>query len=112
MIDDQQSHAAAHLVDMDAFPASKVQEQLFFAQQALGDAPTYHVPLFPRGSADLDVETLRRAVERVVARHEALRTRFLASREGLRQVVDDDITWNRGRCFAPVCSPAAIPSRS
>ncbi|XVS67659.1 amino acid adenylation domain-containing protein [Actinosynnema sp. CA-299493] len=70
------------------FPASRAQYQMFFVQQVVGDAPTYHVPLCYRLSGEVDEDALRRAVADVVARHEALRTRFALVDGELVQVVD------------------------
>ncbi|MFT7837043.1 amino acid adenylation domain-containing protein [Saccharothrix sp. BKS2] len=70
------------------FPASRAQYQMFFVQQVVGDAPTYHVPLCYRLSGEVDEGALRRAVADVVARHEALRTRFALADGELLQVVD------------------------
>jgi amino acid adenylation domain-containing protein len=72
----------------DAFEASKVQEQLFLAQQTIGDAPSFHVPFFWEIRGDVDAAALRGAIEIVVGRHEALRTTFRVAAEGLLQVVD------------------------
>ncbi|MGW4109763.1 amino acid adenylation domain-containing protein [Actinosynnema sp. NPDC004786] len=70
------------------FPASRAQYQMFFVQQVVGDAPTYHVPLCYRLTGDVDEAALRRSVADVVARHEALRTRFALVDGELAQVVD------------------------
>ncbi|WP_447007999.1 amino acid adenylation domain-containing protein [Saccharothrix isguenensis] len=76
----------------DAFPASKTQAQLHFVQTTLGSAPTYHVPVFLRADGPVDAVALHRAVSLVASRHEALRTRFRVTPEGLLQVVDHDFT--------------------
>ncbi|WP_061293904.1 non-ribosomal peptide synthetase [Herbidospora cretacea] len=74
----------------ETFPASKVQEQFYVAQQAVGDSTAYHAPLFLEVRSPHDEEALRRAVLALADRHEALRTRFRAGPEGLLQVVDDE----------------------
>ncbi|MFD8406063.1 amino acid adenylation domain-containing protein [Streptomyces anulatus] len=76
----------------DAFAASNSQAQLHFVQTTQGAAPTYHVPLFLKTDGALDVPALRRAVQVVAERHEALRTRFRATPTGLLQVVEHDFT--------------------
>ncbi|MEV7601395.1 amino acid adenylation domain-containing protein [Kitasatospora sp. NPDC089797] len=77
----------------DEFPASKVQEQLFLAQQTVGDAPTFHIPCFWEVRGPVDVPALRNAFVAVLTRHEALRTTFRIHPDGLRQVVHPQPRW-------------------
>jgi aryl carrier-like protein len=55
---------------------SFAQQRLWFLAQMEGVSQAYHIPLGLRVSGSLDREALRRALDRVVARHEALRTTF------------------------------------
>ncbi|HEX9940248.1 MAG TPA: amino acid adenylation domain-containing protein, partial [Longimicrobium sp.] len=58
-------------------PLSFAQQRLWFLEQ-LGDlGGTYHVPRRLRLGGDLDRAALRRALNAIVARHEALRTTFV-----------------------------------
>ncbi|MGH8232123.1 MAG: non-ribosomal peptide synthetase, partial [Steroidobacteraceae bacterium] len=57
-------------------PLSFAQQRLWFLAQMEGVSTAYHVPLRLRLSGQLDLEALRRALNRIVARHEALRTTF------------------------------------
>ncbi|HEX8692393.1 MAG TPA: amino acid adenylation domain-containing protein, partial [Longimicrobium sp.] len=59
-------------------PLSFAQQRLWFLEQlgALGSA--YHIPGRLRLRGELDAGALARALERIVARHEALRTTFAA----------------------------------
>ncbi|MGN4030776.1 condensation domain-containing protein, partial [Burkholderia gladioli] len=59
-------------------PLSFAQQRLWFLSQLDGVKDTYHVPLAIRLRGALDVDAWRRALERVYARHEALRTVFAA----------------------------------
>ena len=66
-------------------PMSFGQEQLWFIDRFAPGLATYNIPLALRLSGAVDVAALGRAVDGLVARHEALRTR-LASDAGGRPV--------------------------
>jgi amino acid adenylation domain-containing protein len=55
---------------------SYAQQRLWFLAQMEGVSRAYHIGLGLRVSGALDREALRRALDRTVARHEALRTTF------------------------------------
>ncbi|MGC4808260.1 amino acid adenylation domain-containing protein [Micromonospora sp. DT233] len=57
--------------------ASFGQERLLFLQRLHPDSPSYVIPVAWRVDGRLDEATLRRALERLAARHDALRTRFV-----------------------------------
>ena len=59
-------------------PLSFAQQRLWFLAQLEGASEAYHVPLNLKLSGRLDREALRRALDRIVDRHEALRTTFAA----------------------------------
>ena len=72
-----------------AVPASFGQEQLWFLDRLTPGLGTYNVPLALRLAGRLDREGLGRAVDGLVARHEALRTRLVADASGRPlQVID------------------------
>ena len=60
----------------EQLPLSFAQQRLWFLGQMEGGSEAYHVPLQVRMRGALDVEALRRALDRIVARHEVLRTTF------------------------------------
>ncbi|MGA4423588.1 amino acid adenylation domain-containing protein, partial [Ralstonia nicotianae] len=60
----------------EALPLSFAQQRLWFLAQMEGGSEAYHMPVGLRLKGELDEEALRRALDRIVARHEALRTRF------------------------------------
>ncbi|HEX6909063.1 MAG TPA: amino acid adenylation domain-containing protein, partial [Longimicrobium sp.] len=62
-------------------PLSFAQERMWFLDRFVGRTGTYNVPVVLELRGALDAEALRAALEGVVARHEALRTR-IAERDG------------------------------
>jgi amino acid adenylation domain-containing protein len=70
-------------------PLSFGQEQLWFIDHVAPGLPTYNIPLALRLSGALDAAALGRAIDAVVARHEALRTRLVTGAGGRPvQVID------------------------
>jgi amino acid adenylation domain-containing protein len=58
-------------------PLSFAQRRQWFLAQMNGAATAYHVPYGLRLRGALDTQALRRALDRIVARHESLRTTFV-----------------------------------
>ncbi len=70
-------------------PLSYGQEQLWFIDRFAPGLAAYNIPLAWRLSGRLDAPAVSRAVDGLVARHETLRTRLTAGRDGRPvQVVD------------------------
>ncbi|HEV3051237.1 MAG TPA: condensation domain-containing protein, partial [Longimicrobium sp.] len=70
---------AAAIVPVDrtaAIPLSFAQQRLWFLEQFGNLGSTYHIPMRLRLRGELDGGALVRALDRIVARHEALRTGF------------------------------------
>jgi amino acid adenylation domain-containing protein len=61
----------------DPPPLSFAQQRLWFLAQIDGVSEAYHIALNVRLKGELDKPALRRALDRLVARHEALRTTFV-----------------------------------
>jgi amino acid adenylation domain-containing protein len=59
-----------------AIPLSFAQQRLWFLEQLGNLGGTYHIPLGLRLRGELDRGALVRSLDRIVARHEALRTTF------------------------------------
>ncbi|MES2939620.1 MAG: non-ribosomal peptide synthase/polyketide synthase, partial [Pseudomonadota bacterium] len=62
-----------------ALPLSFAQQRLWFLDRLDGRSTAYNMPLGLRLTGTLDRAALQRALDRIVARHEALRTRFTAT---------------------------------
>jgi hypothetical protein len=57
-------------------PVSSAQHRLWFLSQLEGGSAAYHIPFGMRLAGPLDRRALQRALDRIVARHEVLRTSF------------------------------------
>ncbi|MGJ6960823.1 amino acid adenylation domain-containing protein [Streptosporangium sp. G11] len=71
-------------------PLSHAQERLWFLEQYRPGTTVYTVPVAVRLRGHLDADALRRALDEIVARHEALRTRFLTTEDGTPELVIDE----------------------
>ncbi|MGI8546382.1 MAG: non-ribosomal peptide synthetase, partial [Gemmatimonadaceae bacterium] len=58
-------------------PLSFAQERLWFLEQLGGVGSAYYIPWHLRLTGALDIDALRRALDTLVVRHEALRTTFI-----------------------------------
>ena len=66
---------------------SFAQQRLWFLQQLEPESTSYNLPLAVRLSGRLDQHALRRSLNEIVRRHEALRTTFVSSEAGPVQVI-------------------------
>ncbi|HEX9030655.1 MAG TPA: amino acid adenylation domain-containing protein [Streptosporangiaceae bacterium] len=74
---------------MAEIPLSFAQEQLWFIDEFHNGLPAHNVPHLVRLNGPVDAAALDRALEAVIARHEPLRTRLTAGRDGRPvQVID------------------------
>jgi hypothetical protein len=68
-------------------PLSFAQQRLWLLEQLEGELVAYNVPYAVRLSGPLGVESLRRAIETILHRHEPLRTTFRLQDGELAQVI-------------------------
>src|SRR5215470_4553484 len=66
-------------------PLSFAQQRLWFLAQMEGASAAYHIPLNLRLKGKLHEAALRQALDRIVARHKCLRTRFVCIEEEAAQ---------------------------
>jgi len=86
-------------------PLSFAQERLWFLEQLQPGTATYNIPAAVRLTGRLDAAALNRSLAAVVARHEALRTRFPAAMgDQPVQVIDPPPSW-----VLPVVDLTALP---
>ena len=75
----------------DTAPLSFAQQRLWFLEHLEPGHPTYHIPLAVRLRGPLDPARLETALNRIIARHASLRTRFESTPEGPIQRVLPDL---------------------
>ncbi|WP_247539250.1 non-ribosomal peptide synthetase, partial [Ralstonia pseudosolanacearum] len=76
----------------EALPLSFAQQRLWFLAQMEGGSEAYHIPVGLRLKGELDEDALRRSLDRIVARHEALRTRFeVQEGQAVQRIVPADV---------------------
>jgi fengycin family lipopeptide synthetase B len=73
--------------DVYVFPASFGQQRLWFFNQLEPESSFYNIPLVARMKGALKDDVLRRALNEIVARHEALRTTFANENGQLVQLI-------------------------
>ena len=76
-----------------SIPLSFAQQRLWVLAQMEGVSQAYHIPSGLRLQGDLQRESLLRALDRIVARHEALRTRFVSvNGEAVQQIAPAEVS--------------------
>ncbi len=72
-------------------PLSFAQQRLWFLDQLTPGSAMYNIPSAVRLSGELNVAALHRALQTVVDRHEALRTRFVTTDDDPAQVIEPHV---------------------
>ncbi|MDM0053944.1 non-ribosomal peptide synthetase [Variovorax sp. J22R115] len=88
--------AIVPLPPQDSYALSAAQRRLWVLAQFPESAAAYHIPLHQRLDGPLDRRALQRALERLVARHDALRTTFTLVDGEPRQVVHAHLAMTLG----------------
>ena len=68
---------------------SYAQQRLWVLDQVEGGSVQYNLPVALRVKGKVDEGALQRALDRVVERHEVLRTRYVGGEQGAEQVVEE-----------------------
>jgi hypothetical protein len=68
-------------------PLSFAQERIWFWDQVEPQSPLYNLPLALRMQGELDLDALRKSLDLIVARHDALRTTFVSNHGRPSQVI-------------------------
>ncbi|MDW8319484.1 MAG: condensation domain-containing protein, partial [Anaerolineae bacterium] len=87
------------------FPMSYAQQRIWFLDQFQPGSPFYNIPTAMRLTGRLDVDALRRAVNEIVRRHEALRTVFRSIRGEPSQIILPRLTLD-----VPLISLEGLPA--
>jgi len=88
-------------------PLSFAQQRLWFLAQMAPGSAAYHIPIGLRLEGALDANALERALQRLVERHESLRSHFV-EQDGEPQVVLATEAFSLARVQAPGLEAAAL----
>ena len=82
--------------DTDTLPLSFAQQRLWFIDHLSGGSPEYNMPLAMRIEGDFDVVAAEQAINRIVSRHESLRTVFVKQQDEPVQLIRDKVEFVLG----------------
>ncbi|MEM9482204.1 MAG: amino acid adenylation domain-containing protein [Cyanobacteria bacterium P01_F01_bin.116] len=87
--DKQQQQHIPMASRQDSLPLSFSQQRLWFIDQLEAGSVHYNIPVGLKLSGSLDVTALQYAFDRIVARHEILRTCYVAENGHVSQIIND-----------------------
>ncbi len=73
--------------DGNSFPASKLQEMIWFNQQRNPDGTGYYIPVILEYNEEVDVELLNKAINFLINKYAVLRTNFQFENNSLSQII-------------------------
>ena len=71
----------------NSFPLSFAQRRLWFLDQLDPGSATYNIPVAIRMKGDLKIDTLKKSIEKIIIRHEVLRSKIITVNETPMQIV-------------------------
>ncbi|MCM3783799.1 amino acid adenylation domain-containing protein [Neobacillus mesonae] len=74
-----------------SYAMSSVQKRIFITQQLHPASVAYNVPAIYEVSGNLDPVRLQEAFQRIIERHEILRTRFTVVHGDFHQIIEEDV---------------------
>ncbi|MGZ0139066.1 amino acid adenylation domain-containing protein [Bacillus velezensis] len=75
----------------EAYPASSTQKRLFILDQMEGNSTAYNMASALEVTGNLDLEKIQQAIDRLIQRHESLRTSFVMTEGETLQVIADEV---------------------
>src|SRR5262245_21078027 len=93
------------LVDTYVFPASFAQQRIWFLEQLDPGRSTYNIRHLYRMQGTLDAQRLEASINKVIARHESLRTRFVLQDGAPVQVIHSQSTLRLGLVDTTALAP-------
>ncbi|WP_010249962.1 non-ribosomal peptide synthetase [Acetivibrio cellulolyticus] len=93
------------------YPVSSSQKRLFIINRLEGDNTVYNLPSMSIIEGELDIERFKLALEKLVQRHESLRTSFKLFGEIPAQIVHDNMKIDFDYCEAIGEEPEKIAER-
>ncbi|MCK8108989.1 amino acid adenylation domain-containing protein [Pseudoalteromonas sp. 2CM41L] len=74
--------------DQESYPLSFAQQRLWFIDRLEGQSPEYNLPMALSIEGHFDTQAAEKALQKIVQRHEILRTTYMDTPEGSRQVIN------------------------
>ena len=76
------------------FELSCAQQRLWFLEQLNPDSAAYNIAAAIELQGPLNRQVLEQSFQRIIQRHESLRTRFAETEQGIRQFIEERVDWH------------------